>query len=344
MSQRPRAFRIPSAKPVEQRPDDEPAPRVAEKVRLVEEPFEIVEAADGAAVPVAPKGRAPWLTILFGALGGLVSIAVGLSIERLISDLFATAPWLGWVALVLLVVATVALLAIVVREFAGIWRERHIEALRAKAIEALASRDHSAAQEVVRELSALYADRAALAAGRQRLDGLGDAILDVEDRLGIAERELLAPLDARATNAIAQAAKRVSAVTALSPRAIVDVAFVVYSAVRLLRRIAAIYGARPGLIGFLRLARAAFAHLTVTGGMAVGEGMIQQMLGLGIAARVSAKLGEGVLNGLMTARFGLAALAVCRPLPFTREVPPNVNDVAGELLRNDSADDSAGKI
>jgi putative membrane protein len=36
----------------------------------------------------------------------------------------------------------------------------------------------------------------------------------------------------------------------------------------------------------------------------------------------------------MTARFGLAALAVCRPLPFTLEAPPTVNDVAGELLRS----------
>ena len=200
-------------------------------------------------------------------------------------------------------------------------------------MEALSSRDHTAAQGVVRDLRGFYAGRPALAPAIKRLDALGDAILDVDDRIGIAEHELLGPLDRQAKNAIAQAAKQVSAVTALSPRAIVDVAFVVYAAARLLRRIATIYGGRPGFLGFLRLARAAFAHLTVTGGMAVGEGMLQQALGLGIAARVSAKLGEGVLNGLMTARFGLAVLAVCRPLPFTREPMPTVNDVAGELLR-----------
>jgi putative membrane protein len=62
--------------------------------------------------------------------------------------------------------------------------------------------------------------------------------------------------------------------------------------------------------------------------------MMQQVLGLGLAARVSAKLGEGVMNGLMTARFGLAALAVCRPLPFVRIEPPRLTDVAGELLRS----------
>jgi putative membrane protein len=338
---RPRAFRIPSATPPEAGDGVVPPPAPPSQVRIVEEPFEIVEAADGVAVPVAPKSRAPWLSLLLVALGGLVSLGVGHSVERLISDLFSAAPWLGAVALVLLAIAAVAFLAILARELSGIWRERQIERVRAKAVEAIATRDHSSAQGVVRDLTALYADRAALSGGRARLDTLGDAILDVDDRIGLAEHELLAPLDRQARNAIASAAKQVSAVTALSPRAIVDVAFVVFAAVRLLRRIATIYGGRPGFLGFLRLARSAFAHLTVTGGMAVGESMIQQVLGLGIAARVSAKLGEGVLNGLMTARFGLAAMAVCRPLPFVREAPPRLTDVAGELLKPLEADPKA---
>ena len=341
---RPRAFRLPTTEPAptasseprqEARTEAPPRPEAPPKpdIRFVDEPFEIVEAADRVPVPVAPRRGPPWLSIFVSALGSLVAIGVGLSLERLVSDLFATAPWLGWVALALLAVAAVALLALVGREALGVWRERKIEALRERALAALTARDHTAAQGVVQELRGLYADRPALAAGIQRLDAVGDAILDVDDRLGLAEGELLTLLDRQAKAAIAQAASQVSAVTALSPRAIVDVAFVVYSAARLLRRIAAIYGGRPGLLGFLRLARAAFAHLTVTGGMAVGEGMLHQVLGLGLAARVSAKLGEGVLNGLMTARFGLAAIAVCRPLPFVRATPPTVNDVAGQLFR-----------
>ncbi|WP_375455017.1 YcjF family protein [uncultured Methylobacterium sp.] len=330
---RPRAFRIPGADAPATAEGIAPTPAADTGIRIVEDPFEIVEAADGAPVPARRRRGAPWGTLLLSAAGGLVSLGIGLSLERMIADLFQAAPWLGGVALVLLALAALALLAIVLRELRGLWRERKIEHLRQAAAAAITGRDHSAAQGVVRDLSAFYADRMGLAAGRQRLEALADAILDVEDRIGLAERELLSPLDRQARNAIATAAKQVSGVTALSPRAIVDVAFVVYAAVRLLRRIAAIYGGRPGFLGFLRLARAALAHLTITGGMAVGESMVQQVLGLGIAARVSAKLGEGVLNGLMTARFGLAALAVCRPLPFVRETPPRLSDVASELLR-----------
>ena len=40
----------------------------------------------------------------------------------------------------------------------------------------------------------------------------------------------------------------------------------------------------------------------------------------------------------MTARFGLAAIAVCRPLPYLGEAPPKISDVAGEILpRGDRA-------
>ncbi len=320
MSRQPRAYRL----------DD---PNVAAgAVQVTEEPFDAIEAADGVVVPMGSKRRAPWLGILLSALFGLLLLGLGLAVESLIVDLYAIAPWLGWVALALASLAVLAFLAIIGREVSGIWREQKIESLREAAVDALAVKDHKAAKGIVSDLLSLYGGRAAAAQGSARLRGLTDEIIDADDRLAIAERELLAPLDAQAKRAIAGAAKQVSLVTAVSPRAIVDVAFVIFAAVRLLRTLARIYGGRPGLFGFLRLAKAAFNHLAITGGMAVGDSLMQQVLGLGLAARISAKLGEGVLNGLMTARFGLAALSVCRPLPFVREEPPKIGDVAGELI------------
>ena len=53
--------------------------------------------------------------------------------------------------------------------------------------------------------------------------------------------------------------------------------------------------------------------------MAAGDSLLQQVVGHGIAAKVSARLGEGVLNGLLTARIGLSAMAVCRPMPYQAE-------------------------
>ncbi len=320
MSRPPRAYRL-----------DDPSV-TGGAVQVTEEPFDAIEAADGVVVPMGEKRRAPWLGLFLSGLFGLLMLGLGLALENLIVSLFSVSPWLGWVAMAFAAMAAVAFLALVGREAAGIWREQKIERLREAAIDALAVKDHKAAKAVVSDLLNLYGARAGAQRGSARLKALTDEIIDADDRLAIAERELLAPLDAQAKRAIAGAAKQVSLVTAVSPRAIVDVAFVIFAAVRLLRTLARIYGGRPGLFGFLRLARAAFNHLAITGGVAVGDSLMQQVLGLGLAARISAKLGEGVLNGLMTARFGLAALSVCRPLPFIQEEPPKIGDVAGELI------------
>jgi putative membrane protein len=121
-------------------------------------------------------------------------------------------------------------------------------------------------------------------------------------------------------------------VTAISPRAILDVVFVVAQIIRLVRRIAEIYGGRPGLLGLVKLARSIGAHIAITGGMAVGDSLLQQVVGHGIASRISARMGEGVLNGMLTTRVGLSALAVCRPMPFAVDKPPGVSDVAPFLF------------
>jgi putative membrane protein len=62
---------------------------------------------------------------------------------------------------------------------------------------------------------------------------------------------------------------------------------------------------------------------------------LQQIVGHGIAAKLSARLGEGVVNGLLTARIGIAAIEVCRPLPFIAGRPPRIGDVLAELTRGE---------
>ena len=87
----------------------------------------------------------------------------------------------------------------------------------------------------------------------------------------------------------------------------------------------------------MRLLRLTIAHLAFTGGIAATDSLIQQMLGHGVAAKLSARLGEGVLNGLLTARIGLAAIEVSRPLPFAALPKPAIADLAGDLLSRGEA-------
>ncbi|MBV6657113.1 MAG: DUF697 domain-containing protein, partial [Devosiaceae bacterium] len=82
-----------------------------------------------------------------------------------------------------------------------------------------------------------------------------------------------------------------------------------------------------GFLGAIWLGRHMLTHLAVTGGLAATEGLVSQVLGHSLAARLSARLGEGVINGLLTARVGIAAIAVTRPLPYFSGKPPTLSDV-----------------
>ncbi len=270
--------------------------------------------------------------LVWSGLGGLISLAAGLWITQLVENLFAQAAWLGWIAAGLGALTLIGLIGLTVREFIAVARQSRIAQLHIDLAQARAMDDRAAARASVARLVALYESRPTSARGRAETLDAARSIIDGRDLIDIAERTLLKPLDALAQAEIAAAAKRVSLVTAISPRAILDVIFVIAQIIRLVRRIAEIYGGRPGLLGFIKLARSVGAHIAITGGMAVGDSLLQQLVGHGVASKISARLGEGVLNGLLTARVGLSALSVCRPAPFGVQKPPGVADVAPFLF------------
>ncbi|MEM7524596.1 MAG: DUF697 domain-containing protein, partial [Pseudomonadota bacterium] len=79
--------------------------------------------------------------------------------------------------------------------------------------------------------------------------------------------------------------------------------------------------------------RAVAAHLFAAGAIAVGDDLIGPALGGGALAKVSRRFGEGLVNGALTARIGLAAMEVCRPLPFQALKRPGVAGVMQGALR-----------
>lgn len=280
----------------------------------------------------AERKRFSWGGLFFAAVGGLVTLGIGLAVDDLVRSLFARQDWLGFLALGLVGLAGFALAVIVAREVAGLMWLKRIDRLRGRAEAAAAREDDAAAEAIVADLAGIYAGRSDLGAARVLAARHVGEVIDGRDRLKLAEAELMAPLDETAARLVSEAAKRVSVVTAVSPRALVDLLFVLVATLSLIRRLAALYGGRPGVFGLMRLTRLVLAHLAVTGSIAVGDGLAQQIIGHGLAAKLSARLGEGVVNGMLTARVGLAAIDVCRPLPFIARRRPGVSEVMGAVL------------
>jgi len=283
--------------------------------------------------PPAPPHRAfGWGTVFWTGLAGMVLLGLGLGVTQLIEDLFARSETLGIVGIFFTFCAAFALGVITLRELLALARLATIEKLHARATAVLLSDDRDESRAIVKDLLKIAHQNPRLARARTTLsDHTGD-IIDGADMIKLAERELMTPLDVEARRLVSSAAQRVSIVTAISPRAAVDMIFVFVAALRLIRQLARLYGGRPGALGMIRLLRHVIAHLAITGGMAASDSVVQQMLGHGIAAKLSQRLGEGMLNGLLTARLGLAAIDVTRPLPFTALPRPALTDLAKDLL------------
>lgn len=277
------------------------------------------------------SGGFGWGKLAIAAFSALFAISMGLAIDQLIRDLFSRNDWLGWAATAVAGIGALATIAIVLREMWAISRLRSIETLRTQGETAIHENDLKKARSVVQKVTALFHNRVDTAAARSQLNDHQGDIMDGQDLVKLLERDLLAPLDQKAREMVMGSAKRVSVVTAVSPRAIVDIGFVLFENMRLIRQLSEHYGGRPGALSSIRLIREVLTHLAATGAIAVGDGLLQQVIGQGLAARLSARLGEGIVNGLLTARIGIAAIDVCRPLKFHSQKRPGISDFLSEL-------------
>jgi putative membrane protein len=279
------------------------------------------------AMTPARRGRAG--AVLAWAAGAFLSLALGIATYDFVAGLIARWPLLGWLALALAAAALVALVWIAGREWAALMRLGRVDGIRSRA---LAANDPAAAREVLAELDRLYAGRPELAAARQEVADKGAALVDGDALIRLAERALLTGPDLAARREIEVAARRVATATALVPLALVDVAVALAANLAMIRRIAEIYGGRAGSFGSWRLLRRVFGHLVATGAVAVGDDLISSVAGGGVMSKLSRRFGEGVVNAALTARVGVAAVEVCRPLPFDALPRPGVTGLVGRAL------------
>lgn len=270
-------------------------------------------------------------SIAISAIGLFASLAAGLWIDSVVRALFERNEWLGWLALGVAGLIAVSVLLVVIREIAAMMRLRSVDHLRTELEDTLAGSDDKALSRATRKLVHHMAGNPKSAAGRAILAEQKGEILDSADYYALAERELFRSLDRDAFLLVMGASRRVSVVTAVSPRAFLDILYVIYENFRLVRRMSELYGGRTGALGNFRLFRKVLGHLAVTGVASIGDGLVQQVVGHGVASRLSARLGEGVLNGLMTARVGISAMEVCRPAPFHAVARPKLSAVLSNL-------------
>lgn len=290
--------------------------------------------ADAAARPPEGRGAFGWVSLLLSAAIALAMLAFSLWYTRFVSVALLREDWLGWVARGLAAIIVLAIGVMLLRELIGYWRLSRLGRIRSTANKAVTAGDFKLARQTV---DALKANLRGQRDARWALDRFREDerhMRDASTLLGLADRILLEDADKRAQTIIFQSARRVGVVTAVVPIAFIVMLFVFFENLRMVRRLAGVYGGRPGFFGGLRLFSWIIGHIAATGALALTDDLWGQFLGQDMLRRVSAKLGEGAFNGALTARLGVAALSICRPLPFIEAKPPRARHIFYQAFPN----------
>lgn len=273
-----------------------------------------------------------WGSLLLAALTAASTFALSIWFYRLVSVAVWQEDWVGWTMRILVGIAAFALLMILLRELIGFSRLARLGRLKAEVTKAITAPSTKLDQAIVSKLLALYGRRPELRWPAQRLKEHTRDVHDAGALLTLADRDLMPEIDGAARRLITASARRVAMVTAFSPFATLAFGFVAVENIRLMRKLAETYGGRPGFAGSLVLMRKVIVHLLATGSLALTDDLLGQFIGQGVAQRVSKRLGEGAFNGTLTARVGVAAIDVLRPLPFLAARPVRSRDIVAEAL------------
>lgn len=138
-------------------------------------------------------------------------------------------------------------------------------------------------------------------------------------------------LDSQARREISRSAAESALMITVSPLALVDMAFIAWRNIRLINRIATLYGIELGYFSRIRLFKLVLVNIAFAGASELVREIGMDWMSQDIAARLSARAAQGIGAGLLTARLGIKAMELCRPLPWLEGDKPKLGDFRKQL-------------
>ncbi|MGY6565715.1 MAG: YcjF family protein [Halomonadaceae bacterium] len=142
---------------------------------------------------------------------------------------------------------------------------------------------------------------------------------------------LLAPRDRQARRLISRMSGETAVMVAVSPLTLVDMFLVAWRNLAMIDRLCRLYGLELGYASRLRLLRNVLYNMAFAGATEMASDAGVELLSLNLAGRLSARAGQGMGVGLLTARLGLRTQRLTRPLVFGEGEAPRMADLRSEL-------------
>ena len=229
-----------------------------------------------------------------------------------------------------LVLAVIVVKAVV--EFFLYQRDfKHITELQEQAAQFRDQRTTVLKKHWLGRLRKLYQDKPQQVLLEQVLSEMPD-YADDSELLSYLDSHFFQKLDQQALARTSQHSQQVALMVALSPFAAVDMLLSVWRSIRMLDEICQIYGVRPSLPARTHLIKMVLEQMALAGATELLSDQLADFTSNRLLSVVSSQAASGVGVGIYSARIGLRAMALCRPIPFADDQKPGIGRLAKSIL------------
>ena len=156
--------------------------------------------------------------------------------------------------------------------------------------------------------------------------------LSDQELLSLYSKVVIHQVDQKAMAEVAKSASESVVLVALSPIALLDMFIMVWRNIKMIDKVAGLYGLKLGYWSRISLLKQVFANMIYAGASEVIADVSADMLGADLMGKLSGRLAQGLGAGMLTARLGLKTIYACRPLPFD-ENAPKLSHVRREVIK-----------
>jgi len=148
--------------------------------------------------------------------------------------------------------------------------------------------------------------------------------------LQLYSRVVLTKVDEKAMREVAKFSTESVVLVALSPVALIDMLIMLWRNLRMINKVAGLYGLKLGYWSRIKLIRQVFVNMVYAGASELMTDFGTEMIGADLLGKLSGRLAQGLGAGMLTARLGVKTMQLCRPIPFDDK--PKLGHVRKEML------------
>lgn len=149
--------------------------------------------------------------------------------------------------------------------------------------------------------------------------------------LALYDAMVLKAQDDKAKQLIANYSGEAAVLVALSPLAVADLLLVGWRNLKLVQKIAQVYGVELGYWSRLKMLKLVFVNMALAGASELVADAGMHALSMDMAGKLSTRAAQGIGVGILTARLGLKAVDILRPLPWQEEKGLRLADMRRQI-------------